>query len=73
MPEEKRQQLGDIGRSAMTQGISCQQQEAMDGLKTLRPRRRTLTCSLCNGSGVSKMSLRPGGECAGCDGLGEFT
>lgn len=34
MPEEKRQQLGDIGRSAMTQGISCQQQEAMDGLKT---------------------------------------
>jgi len=72
MADEKLQRLIDNARAEMGPEVFRQFQGDMAGRKKTPPRRRTLTCAICNGSGVSSMSTRPGGECAGCDGHGKF-
>jgi hypothetical protein len=46
--------------------------DALWGDHKAPPRQWALECAICNGSGVSSMSTRPDGECAGCDGHGKF-
>lgn len=65
-------ELIDDCRVEMGPEVFRQFQDDMSGRKPEPKRRRTLTCAICNGSGVSSMSTRPGGECAGCDGHGKF-
>lgn len=72
MADEKLQRLIEAARVEMGPEVFRQFQDDLAGRKKEPKRRRTLTCALCNGSGVSSMSLRPGGECAGCDGHGKF-
>lgn len=72
MADEKLQRLIDNARVEMGPDVFRQFQDDLAGRTKAPPRRRTLTCMLCNGSGVSSMSTRPGGECAGCDGQGKF-
>lgn len=71
MADEKLQRLIDNARAEMGPEVFRQFQDDLAGRKP-KPRRRILPCSLCNGTGVSSMSTRPGGECAGCDGHGKF-
>ena len=72
MADEKLHGLIDRSRVEMSPEVFRQFQDDLAGRKSPPPRRRTLTCAICNGSGVSSMSTRPGGECAGCDGRGKF-
>lgn len=72
MTDETLKRLIDNARIEMGPKVFREFQDDLAGRRKLPPRERTLTCAICNGSGVSRMSTRPGGECAGCDGHGKF-
>ena len=71
MADSKLAKLLDNARLEMGPKVFREFQDDLFGRKSPH-RKRTLTCAICNGSGVSPASTRPGGECAGCDGHGKF-
>lgn len=72
MSNDKLARLIDAARIEMGPSVFRDFQNDLAGRKPALRRRRRLTCALCNGTGVSSMSTRPDGECAGCGGVGKF-
>ena len=68
--DAKLQRLIDNARAEMGPEVFRQFQDDLAGRH--QPRIRTMTCAICQGSGVDCMSAKRGGKCEGCDGYGRF-